>query len=383
MKIAAYGIGKNEEKNIVGWYEGIKDADYVLYLDTGSTDKTVEIAKSLGIDVKFAYLSPWDETIAKNTALSLIPLDFDYCINLDIDQHMKTKNWKSIIENNAVDHELLGADLHFSEGLAANNVKKRIFRIHTRKGMFWFGYRPEIKKIGPDISYAYAKVLDLDIIDIPGDQSRFDNRDPLYVQSFSNYVGFLRRARNNTTMLQALNALALSYYELDDKENFEKYYYEIQDFISQIEIDNDIEIPDHYHVGLAFTLFNPGKTYDIYNKLLNLDTSTEYQKFYIHLREAIICYFKKEYKKMKSIVLSLPKEKIVFDGNENRDDSHSMSDTELEIINTLSKFDDSAYDQKNKDDLNMQCLTIFGNIGWGKFHKELAEKSINYFRSLS
>lgn len=383
MKIAAYGIGKNEENNITGWYEGIKDADYVLYVDTGSTDKTVEIAKSLGIDVRFAYLDPWDETIAKNVALSLIPLDFDYCINLDIDQHMKTTNWKKVIEEDAIGYELLGAELHTSEGLASNNIKKRIFRIHKRKNMFWFGYRPEIKKVGPDASASYAKVLELDIIDMPGDQARFDNRDPLYIQSFTNYIGFLRRARNNTIMLQALNALALSYYELDDRENFEKLYYEIQDFVSQIEVDKDVDIPDHYHVGLAFTLFNPERTHDIYNKLINLDTCTEYQKFYITLREAIIYYNKKEYKKMKDTVSTLPKTKKVFDGNEHRNDSHAMSDTELELIMALDKFDENMLSEKDTINLDTLCLTILGNIGWGRFHKELAENSINYFRSLS
>ena len=45
MKIAVYAIAKNEEYNINDWYNSVSKADYHLILDTGSTDKTVEIAK--------------------------------------------------------------------------------------------------------------------------------------------------------------------------------------------------------------------------------------------------------------------------------------------------------------------------------------------------
>ncbi len=48
MRIAVYTIALNEEKHVKRWYESAKDADYLLIADTGSTDKTVEIAESLG-----------------------------------------------------------------------------------------------------------------------------------------------------------------------------------------------------------------------------------------------------------------------------------------------------------------------------------------------
>ena len=51
MKIAVYTISKNEEKHVERWYNSTKEADFHLLADTGSTDRTVEIARNLGITV--------------------------------------------------------------------------------------------------------------------------------------------------------------------------------------------------------------------------------------------------------------------------------------------------------------------------------------------
>ncbi len=382
MKIAAYGIGKNEEKNIPGWFEGIKDADYVLYVDTGSTDKSVEIAKSLGIDVKFSYFDPWDETMAKNAALSFIPLDFDYCINLDMDQHMKSKDWKEKILLENGDYEIMSFNLHSSHGLADSNVIKKSFKIHKRQGLFWFGYRPEIKKIGYNIETASAKNLDIVVSDIPGDEARFENRDPLYIKSYKNYVGKLKRSRNNGIMVQALNSLALSYYEVDDKENFENVYYEMQEFISKVEVENDVEIPDQYAVNLAYTLFNPNKTIDIYNKLYGSSEISSYQKFYLDLRKAIIYYKKKEYQRLEKILNLIDSEKTFYEGNETRWDSYALSETEINIIKYLKNIKENKNNQEYINELDNLCLIVFSSINWGKWHTDLAQKSFDYFEGL-
>ena len=52
MKVAVYTIALNEEKFVETWYNSVKDeADYLLIADTGSTDKTIEKALALGINV--------------------------------------------------------------------------------------------------------------------------------------------------------------------------------------------------------------------------------------------------------------------------------------------------------------------------------------------
>ena len=42
-KICVYAICKNEEKFVERWYNSMKEADYIVVLDTGSTDKTIEL----------------------------------------------------------------------------------------------------------------------------------------------------------------------------------------------------------------------------------------------------------------------------------------------------------------------------------------------------
>jgi glycosyltransferase involved in cell wall biosynthesis len=64
IKIAVYGVAKNEEYNVKSWYESTKNADYHFILDTGSTDNTIEVARSFGINVVSASFIPWDETMA-------------------------------------------------------------------------------------------------------------------------------------------------------------------------------------------------------------------------------------------------------------------------------------------------------------------------------
>ena len=97
MKIAAYTIALNEEQFVERWYESVKDADYLLIADTGSTDKTIEKAKALGINVVSITVKPWRFDVARNASLSLLPADIDYCIQVDMDEVM-VPGWREELE---------------------------------------------------------------------------------------------------------------------------------------------------------------------------------------------------------------------------------------------------------------------------------------------
>ena len=62
MKIIVYAITKNESKFIDRWYNSMKEADDIYVLDTGSTDKTKEIAKKYTDNV---YDFEWVDDFAK------------------------------------------------------------------------------------------------------------------------------------------------------------------------------------------------------------------------------------------------------------------------------------------------------------------------------
>jgi len=96
-KVAVYTIAKNEEQFVERWAKSCEDADYRFILDTGSTDRTVEMARELGVEVLSASISPWRFDDARNASLALLPDDVDWCIALDMDEVL-VEGWRKHME---------------------------------------------------------------------------------------------------------------------------------------------------------------------------------------------------------------------------------------------------------------------------------------------
>lgn len=97
MKIAVYAISKNEEQFVQRFCDSAKDADLILIADTGSTDKTVELALECGAKIYDISIKPWRFDKARDAALALIPGDYDVCISLDLDEILEP-GWREEIE---------------------------------------------------------------------------------------------------------------------------------------------------------------------------------------------------------------------------------------------------------------------------------------------
>lgn len=97
MKIAVYAISKNEEMFVERFCNASKDADMIFIADTGSTDKTVELAEQKGAVVHNIHISPWRFDLARNAALALLPRDIDVCVSLDLDEELQP-GWREEIE---------------------------------------------------------------------------------------------------------------------------------------------------------------------------------------------------------------------------------------------------------------------------------------------
>jgi tetratricopeptide (TPR) repeat protein len=98
MRIAVYTIAKNEAQFVERWHKSSKDADCHVILDTGSTDETVDLARSLGITCEVQAFSPWRFDAARNASLDLVPEDIDFCIALDMDEVL-LPDWREAIES--------------------------------------------------------------------------------------------------------------------------------------------------------------------------------------------------------------------------------------------------------------------------------------------
>jgi len=97
MKIAVYAISKNEEQFVERFCKSAIDADLILIADTGSTDNTVVEARKYGAEVYNISVKPWRFDKARDTALNLIPGDYDVCISLDLDEVLEP-GWREEIE---------------------------------------------------------------------------------------------------------------------------------------------------------------------------------------------------------------------------------------------------------------------------------------------
>ena len=64
----------------------MKEADEIYVLDTGSSDRTVEILKSCGVHVTIKEIKPWCFDVARNESLKLVPINTDICVCTDLDE---------------------------------------------------------------------------------------------------------------------------------------------------------------------------------------------------------------------------------------------------------------------------------------------------------
>lgn len=97
MRVAVYTIALNESQFVQRWAESAHEADVLLIADTGSSDDTVSLARSLGVNVVEIGVRPWRFDDARNASLAVIPTDVDICIALDMDEVL-VPGWRDHLE---------------------------------------------------------------------------------------------------------------------------------------------------------------------------------------------------------------------------------------------------------------------------------------------
>lgn len=104
MKIALCVICKDEEKCIARCINSVKQVvDEIVVVDTGSTDRTLEIVRELGADV---YEIEWENDFAKARNYALAQCKSDWIIFLDADEYFAEQSAQYI--RNAI----IGANKH-------------------------------------------------------------------------------------------------------------------------------------------------------------------------------------------------------------------------------------------------------------------------------
>lgn len=133
-KIAVYAICHNEEQFVERWYNSMKEADYVVVLDTGSTDNTVQKLRELGAIVDVKTYNPWRFDTPRNDAMAMVPEDANILISTDLDEVLEP-GWADILRERWIDGVHERAVYKYSWSHLQNGESGRVFhynKIHTR-----------------------------------------------------------------------------------------------------------------------------------------------------------------------------------------------------------------------------------------------------------
>ena len=138
-KICVYAICKNEINNIERWLNSMSEADYMVVLDTGSTDGTFEKLKedSRVFRVEQKIIDPWRFDVARNASMLLIPDDANILVCTDLDEAFNS-GWAEIVRNNWTEEADRGL-YRYSWSFDALGVPNNIFiydKIHSRN-YYW------------------------------------------------------------------------------------------------------------------------------------------------------------------------------------------------------------------------------------------------------
>jgi tetratricopeptide (TPR) repeat protein len=130
MKLSLCAIVKNEATNLPKCLNSVKNVvDEIIVLDTGSSDRTIDIARSFGAYV-FSY--PWDNDFAKARNESLKYVNGDWVLVLDADEVLVPEIVPSL-------HQAIQSDRHILINLLRQEVGStqspysmvsRLFRRH-------------------------------------------------------------------------------------------------------------------------------------------------------------------------------------------------------------------------------------------------------------
>lgn len=150
-KLTVVILTKNEEPNIVDVVENAKQVtDDVMVLDSGSTDRTCELAEANGARVVFRA---WDNDFAAQRNYGLEQTNADWVLYLDADERLNdelVKAVKKVIQDNkSVQYTIKRKSVAFGQEFNYGVLKPdRVARLFLKEHVKWVNKvheRPECK----------------------------------------------------------------------------------------------------------------------------------------------------------------------------------------------------------------------------------------------
>ena len=251
-KVCVYAISKNEEKFVDKWYESMKEADYIVVLDTGSTDNTVSKLKKHNVIVEEKVITPWRFDVARNESMKLIPPDTDICVCTDLDE-VFNKGWRDELEK-TWKSDTTRCRYIYNWSLDENNNPKVSFyyeKIHSNSDYKWvnpvheilqYSKQDEVYTITDNIVLnhypdstksrsSYLKLLEMAVEENPNNDRNMHylGREYMYYGKYDEAIKTLKRHLKLKNALwkdercASLRFIGRCYSNLDDYKNARKY----------------------------------------------------------------------------------------------------------------------------------------------------------------
>ncbi len=134
-------LTKNEEENIPSVIENAKKCGgEVIIIDSGSTDRTVELAEKAGAKVSFRA---WDDDFSAQRNFALGETEADWVLYLDADERLNEEmidEVKRIVSGGAMDHQYVMVRKNVAFGVKFNHGAlgpDEVTRLFPREKVRW------------------------------------------------------------------------------------------------------------------------------------------------------------------------------------------------------------------------------------------------------
>ena len=163
-KVCVYAICKNESQFVEQFLNAAAEADYIVVLDTGSTDGTYEALKadSRVTRVEQKIITPWRFDVARNESMKLIPDDANICVSVDFDEFYEP-GWAEILREKWDDNKHCMAHYRYAWNHDEQGNPIKVFtyeKIHSRNDWVWkYPVHETLTPVGASIDP--SKILNL------------------------------------------------------------------------------------------------------------------------------------------------------------------------------------------------------------------------------
>lgn len=284
MTLSVCMIVKNEEKNIKRALNSVKNiADEIVVVDTGSSDRTLEILKDFkgkninNINMKIINYK-WEKDFSKARNISIENASCDWILVLDADEEIDKingENLKNALENYKQYEGIYMSLANFSKGFRTTSAV--VFRVFKRNELYRFSGKIHEQIVGSILSYVKNdRLIDSDI--------------EIYHYGYDeSIVDISLKSKRNLELLLAV----------EEKEKDGYYYYNlgseyirvgntekcIENYKIAIEKSNYKTSPNIFYPYLIFNLVkllllekNPSLAYSYFED--NIDNFTDFKDLY-------------------------------------------------------------------------------------------------------